>query len=152
MGVGTSALGSLGAYGYFRRMTDESILFLTVDDVLEFHAVGLADHGGTAGVRDRAALESAVMQPQVTWDGEYLHDDLFSMAAAYAFHIAENQPFLDGNKRAGVMAAVVFLDTNGIRIHEQEDILYLAMIEISSRVMSKGQLANMLRDLAGVGV
>jgi death on curing protein len=133
-------------------MGDEPILFLTVADVLELHAGGLAKYGGAAGVRDPGALESAVMQPQVTWDSAYLHDDLFSMASAYMFHIAQAQPFLDGNKRAAVLAAVVFLDTNGIRIHDQEDILYLAMIEIANRTMSKVQLANMLRDLAGVGI
>jgi death-on-curing protein len=72
------------------------------------------------------------------------------MAAAYAFHIAEAQAFLDGNKRTGLMAAIVFLDLNGFRIHDQEDILYLAMIELADRTMTKGQLANLLRDLANV--
>jgi len=88
-------------------------LFLSVEDVLALHGDQLRLFGGSAGVRDRGALESAVATPGATFDGEFLHEDLFHMAAAYAFHIAENQPFVDGNKRTGLNAALVFLDVNG---------------------------------------
>ncbi len=124
--------------------------FLTVDDVHDLHRAALARWGGSDGVRDHGALEAAVAQPQATFDGEYLHGDLFSMAAAYAFHIAECQAFLDGNKRTGLLAAIVFLDLNGFRIPEQEDVLYLAMMEIADRAMTKTQLASLLRELADV--
>jgi death-on-curing protein len=90
------------------------------------------------------------MQPQSTFDGEYLYEDVFAMAAAYAFHIAEAQAFLDGNKRTAVLAAIVFLDQNDFRIRNQEDMLYMAMIEIAGRTMTKAQLANLLRELAKV--
>jgi death-on-curing protein len=124
--------------------------FLDVADVIELHASGVALWGGSEGIRDPGALASAIAQPQATFDGQYLHDDLFSMAAAYAFHIAEAQAFVDGNKRAGVLAAIVFLDMNGFRIPEHDDVLYLAMIEISQRTMTKRQLADLLRELADV--
>ena len=124
--------------------------FLDLDDVLELHAHGLARWGGTQGIRDRGALSSAIAQPEATFGGEYVHEDLFAMAAAYAFHIAEAQAFLDGNKRAGVLAAVIFLDMNGFHIPEHEDVVYLAMTEISVRTMNKRQLAQLLRELAGV--
>jgi death-on-curing protein len=94
--------------------------------------------------------ESAVMQPQASFGGEFLYEDVFAMAAAYAFHIAEAQAFLDGNKRTAVLAAIIFLDLNDFRILNQDDILYMALIEIADRTMTKAQLANMLRDLAGV--
>jgi hypothetical protein len=81
--------------------------------VLALHDDQLRLFGGSAGVRDRGALESAVATPEATFDDEFLHEDLFQMAAAYAFHIAENQPFVDGNKRTGLNAALVFLDVNG---------------------------------------
>jgi hypothetical protein len=81
--------------------------FLDVADVIELHASGLALWGGSEGIRDPGALASAIAQPQATFDGEYLHGDLFSMAAAYAFHVAEAQAFVDGNKRAGGLAAIV---------------------------------------------
>jgi death-on-curing protein len=124
--------------------------FLDLDDVRELHAAALERFGGAAGVRHLASLEAAVMQPQATFDGEYLHDDLFAMAAVYAFHIAESQAFVDGNKRAGVLAAITFLDLNGVRIPEPEDALYVAMIDTGTRQMTKAQLAGLLRELAGI--
>jgi len=122
--------------------------FLTLEDVLEFHRVQLEHWGGQDGVRDRAALLSAIAQPQTTFDGEYLHEDLFTMAAAYAFHIAESQAFFDGNKRTGVDAALTFLALNGYAVEDPEMALYEAMIEIANRTMSKGQFASLLRNLA----
>jgi death-on-curing protein len=93
-------------------------------------------------------LESAVATPAVTYDGEFLHEDIFHMAAAYAFHIAENQPFLDGNKRTALNAALVFLDINGWLVLDPNMNLYDAMIALSSRTLDKAGLALLLRNLA----
>lgn len=128
-------------------MTGEP-LFLTVDEVQDLHGDQLRRFGGSAGVRDLGALESAVAIPASTFDGEFLHEDLFHMAAAYAFHIAENQPFVDGNKRAALNAALVFLDINGWLVADPEMLLYDAMIAISSRSLDKTGLAELLRSLA----
>ena len=122
--------------------------FLDVEDVLAIHAALLEEHGGQAGIRDRGLLESAVATPQVTFGGELLHEDLFAMAAAYAFHIAENQPFVDGNKRAAMGAALVFLDINGIEVAEATDALQEAMIALAERRLDKTGLAAILRELA----
>ena len=73
--------------------------FLTVEDVEQLHDEQLRLFGGLDGVRDRSALEAAVAMPVASFGGEFLHVGLFSMAAAYAFHLAEDQPFVDGNKR-----------------------------------------------------
>jgi len=86
--------------------------------------------------------------PQASFGGAYLHEDLAHMAAAYAFHIAQNQPFLDGNKRTGLLTALVFLDLNGITILDPEEKLYDAMIAIAERRMDKDRLAGLLRELA----
>jgi death-on-curing protein len=91
----------------------DEVLFLSVEEVLALHDDQLRLFGGSAGIRDRNALESAIATPAATFDGAFLHDDLFHMAAAYAFHLAENQPFVDGNKRTAINAALVFLDING---------------------------------------
>jgi len=123
-------------------------LFLTVDEVQELHDDQLRRFGGSAGVRDLGALASAVATPASTFDGEFLHADLFHMAAAYAFHIAENQPFVDGNKRAALNAALVFLDINGWLVVDPQMLLYNAMIAISSRALDKAGLAELLRSLA----
>jgi death-on-curing protein len=86
--------------------------------------------------------------PAATFGGNYLHSDLFEMAAAYAFHIAENQPFVDGNKRTGLNAALVFLDLNGWLVSDPDLELYDAMISLSAHSLDKRGLAATLRRLA----
>jgi len=93
-------------------------------------------------------LESAVAMPQASFDGQYLHADWFEMAAAYAFHLAENQPCLDGNKRTALMAALVFLDLNGYVVLDPMGRLYDAMIAIARKQMSKPELAELLHELS----
>ena len=90
------------------------------------------------------------MQPRASFLGEYLHGDVFEMAAAYAFHIGEAQAFLDGNKRTGIHAALSFLALNGFRVEDPESALYDAMIEIANGTRTKAQLATLLRELAKV--
>jgi len=116
--------------------------------VLEAHAISLERWAGTDGIRDEGAIRSAVAQPPATFDGCYLHGDVFAMGAAYAFHISEAQAFLDGNKRTGALAAITFLDMNGFRIGQHDDILFLALHEIAARKMTKADLAELLRKLA----
>jgi death-on-curing protein len=122
--------------------------FLSVADVLEIHEEQILAYGGIRGIRDNGLLESAVMMPQASFGGEYLHNGLFEMAAAYAFHIAENQPFLDGNKRTALVACLVFLDINGFVILDVEMRLYAAMITIANKEMDKYDLANLLSELS----
>jgi death-on-curing protein len=126
----------------------DEALFLSVEEVMDLHADQLRLFGGSAGLRDRGALESAGGTPAATFDGAFLHDDLFHMAAAYAFHIAENQPFIDGNKRVALNAALVFLDINGWIVADPDQRLYDAMIAISARTLDKLGLAALLRHLA----
>lgn len=123
-------------------------LFLTLDEVLSLHEDQLRLFGGSEGIRARGALESAVAMPAATFGGTYLHSDIFEMAAAYAFHIAENQPFVDGNKRTGLNAALVFLDLNGWLVSDPEMELYDAMISLSAHSLDKRGLAATLRRLA----
>jgi len=120
--------------------------FLSVADVLEIHEEQILAYGGIRGIR--GLLESAVMMPQASFGGEYLHSGLFEMAAAYAFHIAENQPFLDGNKRTALVTCLVFLDINGFEILDVEMRLYTAMIAIANKEMDKYDLANLLSELS----
>lgn len=123
-------------------------LFLTLEDVLLIHDEQLEAHGGLKGIRDEHLLDSAAMTPQATFGGEYLHTNVFQMAAAYAFHIAENQPFLDGNKRTALVSALVFLDINGFEILDVEMRLYDAMIAIAKKEMDKFDLAKLLKELS----
>jgi death-on-curing protein len=123
-------------------------IFLSTEDVLSLHADQLELYGGSAGVRDAGALEAAVQTPQATFGGQFLHPDLFSMAAAYAFHIAESQAFVDGNKRAGLNAALVFLLLNGWEVLDPNGRLYDAMIALAVRSMDKAGLAQLFEELA----
>jgi len=72
-------------------------------------------YGGSEGLRDAGLLHSAIAVPQASFGGNYLHAGLFEMAAAYLYHIVQNHPFVDGNKRTGAAAAIVFLAMNDIR-------------------------------------
>ena len=123
-------------------------LFLTLAEILEIHREQLESLGGRGGVRDIGLLESAVAMPHSGSGGEYHHRSLFDMAAAYAFHIAENQPFIDGIKRVGLAAALVFLDINGVEIDDPKGTLYDAMMALGSKKMGKPPLAALLESLS----
>jgi death-on-curing protein len=121
--------------------------FLTVQEILGIHEDQIESYGGAQGVRDLGLLESAALTAQASFDGNYLHTSLFEMAAAHAFHIAENQPFLDGNKRTGLVAALVFLALNGIEIDDSEVELYGLMIAVSRKQAGKVEIAKLLEAL-----
>ena len=125
-------------------MSDEPV-FLSVAQVAALHRFALEQHGGQDGLRDAAAFESAVLHPQNVW--LYAQGDLFDVAAAYAFHLAESQAFLDGNKRTGMAAALTFLKLNGKTLTRHTDQLYAAMIAIARRQIGKPELAALLRKL-----
>jgi len=122
--------------------------FLALEDVLELHDMQLEHYGGAVGIRDHGLLESAVSMPQASFDGEFVHRGLFEMAAAYAFHIAENQPFTDGNKRTALAAALVFLDWHGVEVNDLDEALYGAMIAIAERKLNKSGLAVLFQRLS----
>ena len=85
------------------------------DVVLAIHDKLIADHGGASGMRDMGLLESALGRPQQL--AEYGWPDVFDLAASYAYGIARNHPFLDGNKRTAYVTCMAFLRLRGIGIH-----------------------------------
>lgn len=119
--------------------------FLEVEDILLIHADQLERYGGLAGLRDHGLLVSAVSMPRSTYGGEFLHGDLFAMAAAYLFHITRNHPFLDGNKRTGAAAALVFLDLHGIEVAATDDALYDLVIAVAKGDIGKDAVAAFLQ-------
>jgi death-on-curing protein len=90
--------------------------FLQLTDVIAIHRNQIERYGGSLGIRDPGLLESAISMQYASFGGEFLHKDLYEMAAAYLFHLVKNHPFLDGNKRVGAMAAYAFLDINEIEL------------------------------------
>ena len=129
-------------------MSAAEIRFLSLEDVLELHEMQLAHYGGATGIRDSGLLESAVMVPQASFGGQYVHEGIYEMAAAYAFHIAENQPFVDGNKRTALAAALVFLDWHQVEIEDPGEELYDAMIKLAEKKLDKNGLAELFERLA----
>ena len=87
----------------------KSLFFLTLSEVIDIHGNQIELYGGQKGVRDIGLLQSALAQPEASFAGQWLHEDIFLMAAAYAFHICQNHPFFDGNKRTALASALVFL-------------------------------------------
>ena len=124
--------------------------FLALDEVLALHADQIRRYGGRAGVRDLELLKSALAAPETTYGGEYLHTDLFEMAAAYLFHIVRNYPFVDGNKRTGLIAVLVFLGLNGRRLDAEADALLDLVLGVAAGGVAKAEVAVFLQKHARV--
>ena len=121
--------------------------FLTLDEVLYLHDESLRRWGGGEGIRDLGLIESALGSARnAYW---YANGDLFDIAAAYAFHIAESQAFSDGNKRAGTAAALAFLMRNGVDAPTDDDTIYQALIAIAEKRLDKKGLADLIRKFCG---
>ena len=121
-------------------------IFLTLPEVNEIHSYQLEHFGGSSGVRDINLLKSAVAMPEMSFGGIMLHKDIYEMAAAYLFHIAENHPFIDGNKRTGAMTSVVFLDINGIDFNSSDEDFTQMVLAVASGNMQKGEIAAFFRS------
>ena len=120
--------------------------FLTLLEVLEIHADQIERYGGSPGIRDAGLLESAMAMPSATFGDNYLHADLFEMAAAYLFHITMNHPFVDGNKRVGAVSALIFLAINGIEIDADEDVFEQAVLAVADGRWDKADIAAFLKE------
>ena|SRR5438128_2640904 len=125
-----------------------ALTFLTLDEVLEIHRDQLARYGGAAGIRDLGLLQSALAQPQATFGGQFLHPDLFEMAAAYLSHLVQNHPFVDGNKRVGAVAALVFLRLNDRDISATNLELESLVLSVAQGKADKAAVATFIRDHA----
>jgi len=119
-------------------------LFLTLSEILTIHESRLAKYGGSSGLRDNGLLESAIAMPQTSFGGEFLHPDIFTMAAAYLFHICKNHPFVDGNKRTALAACLVFLEINGYELTADEKSLEKLVIDTASGKLTKNNIAKFL--------
>ena len=124
--------------------------FLTMGEVLLVLQDQIRRYGGAYGVRDPGLLISALAMPSASYEGEYLHKDLYEQAAAYAFHICQNHPFVDGNKRTALAAALVFLSLNGIELDDPKEELYSLMMGVASGSEGKANIASTFKRLARV--
>lgn len=115
--------------------------FLEIEEVLAFHADQIARYGGAHGLRDAQLLESALAQPRATFGGAWPHPDVPSMAAAYLYHVCQDHPFLDGNKRVGLECALLFMLLNGHNIEAPPPLLESLVMETAEGRLGKAAIA-----------
>ena len=122
------------------------MLFLTLDDILESHQFQIDSYGGSQGVRDLGLLESAIAQPQAGFGGQYLHADVYEMAAAYLYHLVMNHPFVDGNKRVGLEAALIFLEIHDATVRASDEELVDLVLKTTIGEVGKQEIAAFFRS------
>jgi len=120
--------------------------FLTRDEVLAIHEAQIDGRGGTHGILDSGKLDSALGQPQSGFGGQFLHESIFAMAAAYLFHIARNHAFMDGNKRTALMCAYTFLGLNGYRVTASEAELKDLTMRTARGEVDKAEIARFFEE------
>jgi death-on-curing protein len=116
------------------------VKFLTLSEVLLILDDQINNYGGTYGIRDINLLSSAVYMPESSFEGQYLHETIPAMAAAYAFHICQNHPFIDGNKRVALASSLIFLDINRYEFICKDDILYNKIMSVAKSETKKEEL------------
>ena len=118
--------------------------WLLEETLIALHEVLVSEFGGETGIRDEGLLESALARPRNLLN--YGRADLFDLAAAYAYGLVKNHPFIDGNKRVGFMAAAIFLELNRIRFRAAEVDAAVEMLAVAAGERTEIQFAQWLRD------
>jgi death on curing protein len=119
-------------------------LWVSVDVALTAHVEQLAEHGGAEGVRDSGMLESALARPRNM--AQYGEPDLADLAAAYAFGLARNHPFTDGNKRTALVVAETFMAMNGAMLSASDAEVVVAILALAAGELSEEELADWFRQ------
>ena len=119
--------------------------YLTLNEVLELHRRLIERYGGSAGIHDLGALESALAQPRMTFGGEELYPTIVEKAAALGFALIKNHPFVDGNKRTGHAAMETFLVLNGFEIDAPVDEQEKIILQVASGELKREAFTGWLR-------
>ena len=116
------------------------VKFLTLSEVIFILEDQIRNYGGLYGIRDINLLSSAIYMPESSFGGDYLHKTIPEMAAAYAYHICQNHPFIDGNKRVALACSLVFLDINGYKFNCNDEALYDEIMGVAKSEIKKEEL------------
>lgn len=119
-------------------------IWVTIDVAMAAHAEQLAEHGGGENVRDASLLESAMARPQNLV--AYGRPDACALAAAYAYGIARNHPFVDGNKRTAAVVSETFLMLNGYELTASDAELVVAFVDLAAGELSEDELETWFRE------
>jgi death-on-curing protein len=121
------------------------IVWLLEETALAIHQRQISEHGGREGLRDEGLLSSALARPQNLLAYAQPRPDLAALAAAYAYGIARDHPFVDGNKRTALVAARTFLLLNGVNLEASQDEKYLTFLELAQGTLTEEELADWIR-------
>jgi death-on-curing protein len=124
-----------------------NVEWIALKTVLIYHDLQISEHGGADGIRDEGGLESALARPENL--AAYGDPDLFELAAAYAYGIVRNHPFVDGNKRTAFVVSVAFLELNGHEVIAEEAEAAVVFLRLAAGELSEQELAAWLRKTAG---
>jgi len=122
------------------------VIYLHVEDVIDFHTEVINVFGGRHGIRDLGLLISAVEMPKASMLGEDFHKTIFDKATAYLFHIICNHPFIDGNERSGTVAALTFLEVNAVSLECNSKKLEELVISVAKGQTRKEEIAHFFKD------
>ena len=120
--------------------------FISLDQAIYLHELSIKNFGGRSGIRDYGLLNSAINLPQTTFLGKYLYKDIFEMACAYAFHLIKNHPFVDGNKRVGVLGAIIFFEINGYKVNFTNEELVDFGLAIACSKINKTEIVRIFKN------
>jgi len=129
------------------RPSPQDCIYLSVEIVREIHREVLIAFGGLDGVRDAGLLESAVAAPQASFGGESPFADAVEVAAAYLFYLCKNHPFIDGNKRTAMPAAIVFLRLNGFEPAKDGEAWEALVLDVAASKVDREGATKGLRKL-----
>jgi death-on-curing protein len=123
----------------------DQIVWLLEETAIAIHQRQISEHGGIEGLRDEGLLASALARPQNLLAYAQAPPDLAALAAAYAYGIARDHPFVDGNKRTALVAARTFLLLNGVNLEASQDEKYLTFLQLAQGTVTEEQLADWIR-------
>ena len=123
----------------------DQIVWLLEETARAIHQRQISEHGGIEGLRDEGLLASALARPQNLLAYAQPRPDLAALAAAYAYGIARDHPFVDGNKRTALVAARTFLLLNGVNLEASQDEKYLTFLKLAQGTITEEQLADWIR-------
>lgn len=123
------------------------MIFLSVEEVIQIHDDLVFEYGGLHGIRDMGLLVSAIEVPKATMFGEYLHESIYDKASAYLFHIICNHAFVDGNKRTGSAATLIFLYQNGIEERSDMRKFEEMVCSVAEGKLSKEEISKFLQNM-----
>jgi death on curing protein len=118
------------------------MIFLTVEQVIDFHTEIINELGGAHGIREMSLLISAIEMPKASMFGEFFHVSVYDKAAAYLYHIVCNHPFVDGNERSGLVAALTFLEVNAVSLEYDEDQLEELVLKVANGKADKASISD----------